>query len=91
VRIVYAGVALAAAVFALIRSRSRPAMASRATLFAALTLLVWAVAAIELLWLPILPSALSEGMVRGGVGLVLWATLGVIAVSVADEVRRVRP
>jgi hypothetical protein len=85
---VYAAVAMISAGLALARSRSSPKTASRANLLAALTLLVWAVVAIEVLWLPILPSTLPTAVVRAGVGVVLWSAAGVIVLSVSDEVGR---
>jgi hypothetical protein len=84
--IVYAIVALSAAVFAATRSTISPKTASRANLFGGLTLLVWAIVTLEVLWLPLLPSVLPTALARGGLGVILWASIGVSALSVADEV-----
>ena len=88
--IVYAVVALAAAGVGLTRARSRPRLASRLALFSALVLLVWTVAASDILWRPILPSVLPEIAARAFLGLVMWSAAGVAVLAVVDEVQALR-
>ena len=85
--VVYAIVALTATVVGLVRSGRTT---TRLALFGALVLLVWAVASMDVLWRPIVPSALPEIGARGLTGIVLWASLGVAALAVLDEVQAMR-
>lgn len=88
--IVYAVVALAAAGVALARSRVRPRLSVRLSLFSALVLLVWTVAVLDILWRPIVPSLLPEAAARALTGMVLWAAAGVAVLAMVDEVQALR-
>ena len=85
--VVYAVVALVAAVVGLIRSGR---LTTRLALFSALVLLAWVAAALDVLWRPIIPSALPEIAARGLTGVVLWAALGVAVLAVVDEIQSLR-
>lgn len=86
-------VALLAALAALVM-RTRPQIPARLTLLGGLSLVAWAVAAVEVLWLPMLPSAIPSQLERAGVAFVLWAGVGVVVLSVTTLIvaaRALRP
>jgi hypothetical protein len=88
--IVYAIVALGAAGVALVRSEVQPRLSVRLSLFAALVLLVWALAAMEILWRPIVPTELPVIAARAFTGIVLWGAAGVALLAIVDEVQALR-
>jgi len=56
-----------------------------------LALLGWGLRNLEVLWLPVLPSAIAPLIERSGVAAVLWVGGGVFAVWATDLVRKLRP
>lgn len=82
-------VALIAALFALMY-RNRSQMRARLTLLGGLSLLGWAIAVVDVLWLPMLPSSIPSELERGGVAFVLWAGIGVAVLSAATSILAAR-
>ncbi len=55
------------------------------TLTAGLALAAWALATAEVLWLPILPSALPRQLERFAVAFVFWAGVGAVVAAAAES------
>jgi hypothetical protein len=90
--IVFPAVAFVVAVGAFIAwQRRADAMAGRLSVVSGVVLVAWALATIEVLWLPVLPSASSPNVERVAVAFVLWAGLGVAAVATTALLSRQVP
>lgn len=89
--IVFPAVALATTIAALIAWRTdRATLANRLNVTSGVVLVAWAVATLEVLWLPVLPSAASPDAERVAVAFVLWAGIGAAAFSAVTLLRPAR-
>jgi hypothetical protein len=87
--VVFPAVALAAASWAVTRGNLWSFTRHHLLFVSGLTLLAWAVATIDVLTAPLLPSAMPVVLERASVGFVLWAGAGIAVVAAVNSVRLV--
>jgi cytochrome bd-type quinol oxidase subunit 2 len=84
---VLAAIAVAIGLIAIVRrQRSSRTSSSYSTAAGALVLAIWGVSAVDVLWLPILPSPTSPAAQRMLTAAVLWSAIAIATVSVATVV-----
>jgi len=88
--LVFPLVALAASGWAITKGRLGSLTPPHLLMIGGLTLAAWAYSTIEVLSMPILPSAVPGSLERLSVAFVLWAGMGVAAMAAATSIRAVR-
>jgi hypothetical protein len=88
--LVFPAIAIATAAWAATRGRFAGLTPRHLLLIGGAALAMWAFSTIEVLAMPILPSAMPGALERAGVAFVLWAGLGVAVTSATEAVRRAR-
>ena len=81
-----AGVSTALGLVGVLAASVRPRLSAAAAVVAAGCLAAWCATSMAALWLPVLPSASLPAGVRSGVAFVMWASAGVMVLSIVSVI-----